>query len=570
MADANVNTEAVARSLTQEAATPTPPTTPEMQAAQKIEEAYKKTKQTDPLAALKESAQGPSLNFNIDEQIERRIRVDRAVDEHGDPIPDNPLNVAKGGAEIAKILAEGKFNTLDAAAQQIIILDLDARILGTREQFSALDPAERTSIITRLLETKGYQEKAAKLLSEKVGTGGIDAQLDAAKKAFETALNEWQTEEENGLSSNEVANRLIEFEDRTRTPGGRKGAKLQRMDDLKATGKIEDEEWIRTERDRWSRVYPSSDPAAAGRLVVFENRVRGYMQSGTAITDSDEQAMARLLTNEEYFSLRSQERGLRTRFRKLAALQVKVQHASEQLAVQENRVSSEIENIYANAGNAFLDEEITKRVETESRRLEEDIKTAKDADEKGIKEAIRDRWERTERRGRRRIVVLRKDRLERDFGELIENGPDALIAEILGERFADRFAGVADADPAKIAERERIDGQLKNEEFMSRMRSELTKNLVGRHIMAGGRVYKEDIRVLKNTDWGMQSIKTALSANEEWKKEVEEALGQGILEGNRLLMWLKKKSDGSILKLLLILFTGAGLGTMILRDSLKE
>ena len=573
MADANVSTEAVARSLTQEAAIPVLPATPEMKAAQKIEGAYKKTKQTDPLAALKESAQGQNLNFNIDEQVGRRIRADRAVDESRVPIPDNPLSKAKRGAETAKIIAEGKFNTLDAGAQQITILDLDARVLGIREQFAALDPIERTSIIVRLLETKGYQEKVARLLNEKVGAGDINVQLDAAKKAFEKALDEWQTEEGNGLSSNEVADQIIEFEDRTRAPGGRKGAKLQRMDDLKRTGGIEDEEWVKTERDRWNRVYPPSDPTASGKLAIIENEVRNKMQSRTAITNPDEQAMAKLLSNEEYFMLRNQERELRTRSGKLATLQTKARRASDHLTAQEDRVSQEIENIYADAGNTFLDEEITKRVEAESKRLEDEIKTAKDGDEKGIKEEMKARWERVERRGKRRIISLRKDNLERDFGELIENGPDALIAEILGERFTDQFAGVADTDPAKIAEKERIEGQLKNEEFMARMRGEITKNLVGRHIMAGGKTYKEDIRVLKNTDWGMQSIKDALKANEVWKDEIEEAYGQGVLDGKlgeKVGRWLRGKSDGSILKLLLVLFSLGGLGTMFLRDALKD
>lgn len=570
----------VAISLGEEATqATTPTTTPELRRAQELERA-KREKPEDPEGLLlRLTAERKGITFNVEEEVKKRIDIDdprnSPKDAAGNLIPTHPYNRTEGQAKLVKRIGEGQFTLLAQSQKDAIVARLVAGVLDRRGVFSEFPPAEaaalQASIIRRLLASEEYQGRVVNLLTQRLGPEAANQDIATARSELLKAMQDFGQAELAGDSLDEATAALNEFAQEIIDAAGNSvpGEKYQQMEDLRATGLLASQAWTQAERKKWETRYPPTDAKEQKALAIIENEVRRKMAAGEKITNADELVIQKLLVSEDYWVLRAEQRQLLVRYRELSGFAENVNNKVAALREQEEKFAQSIEGILVEAGNQTIEEEFRNRFELQSQRDEEAMKKADDQDEEAIWQGALRRWERRRVRGGRRVPEPVKERIHRDFGMVMtsKNGPDQLIAILLLDQLDRKYTR---GTPEYIREEERLERRVTDKDFMNKMRQKLVPALFNRYIYTGGKMYRDDVRVLKDTDWGSEAIAKAIEANEKLRQELDDVYGSGVLTGEGFRRWLRRKSDGSVLKLLLIMLTVGGLGTMALKDALKD
>lgn len=196
---------------------------------------------------------------------------------------------------------------------------------------------------------------------------------------------------------------------------------------------------------------------------------------------------------------------------------------------QENDFVAGLENILLDAGEATLDDDITKatsRFETDLEKLKNEATNAKD---KTFYEALQKIWLGAERTrkiglpGRRRTEKYRpidKVKVYEHFSILMENGDEAMFKRVLAQ--------TTNPDTGTYYIATEIDELIKDTEFTNRMKPEAVKQLLGRKFLAGG-ITQEDIHVISTSQWGQGMIEKAIQSNNEFRTAVSAVMGADAL-----------------------------------------
>lgn len=532
----------------------------------------------DPEAVLRLGAERKAITFDTRKQVDERF----SPDTDGNYAHGSPGERADTAAAVAKEVAEGRFANLPENFRKNIVGTLTAGILDRRGIFQQFAPGEidtiKASIINRLIGDDKFEQKVAEFLIQRFGPDSIDQQLASARAAFDQAAQALEDAEGEGKSYRQVVTELVEFEEEKRDAAGSvigPGKKFQKMQALEAYG-IEGEGWMRAQERTWDKNFPQGDERARGKLADIEVQAEDLLtRRGTDVFTDESVAitvrnMVKYKVNQQYRDLLGEKRELQQQYRKLSRLAKNAEDRGGALAAQEERLATSLENILLDSGNAVVEEEISKRVAIEQNRLEEEGKTAKDRDEKVVDEVAKNRWDKPpKRRGKREVLEVNKGNVIDDVNTVFtaEHGPRTLVAKFLLTGLEKRYAagefgikGSTSALGARKKEKERIEKRVnEDEEFTNRMVQKIVPGLFTRYIYAGGKVYKDDIRVLRDTDWGKNTIMTAINENKEIQNEIRTVLGANALTD----VWWKDTwrtmTDSGFLKWLLI---ALGVGTV--------
>ena len=219
---------------------------------------------------------------------------------------------------------------------------------------------------------------------------------------------------------------------------------------------------------------------------------------------------------------------------------------------EEEDLASNLENVFSKTADKYIRDEIQPIEGKVTAELDETKKKTSDANEQAMYVAFGNRWE-TEKKGRgnKTYKLTSKDNVNKDFIMLRDNGPEALMKELLQSRM------IPGATPAAAPVRQYTDAQIdtmladKSEgSFYKKMESEVAIQLLQRKILAGG-IRRADVFAIQNAPWGEGVVRKALDKYKANAAELERLIGEkAINPGFMSKLWQETKKRPWLLLLL--------------------
>ena len=526
--------------------------------AEKLNQRYQEIKNTEhPTDALRPETRGA---FTIDTaaEISRRIK---------DPTRLGQADAAVRRSEAAR---RGQLTVppLAPAQRAALVENLTREAVMSRPAFRALlDPttgamtSEALSVIDQVIDSTRYQEKVQKLMEASLNpdedivtalAAVVKEELDA-KTALDIKVATFPSAR--GITEAQLQAEIDEFAESPWNTAGTKGDWIKAL----ATNEATDRQLIKDITDE------ANDLVTAGRLTRAQwdaqlADVRHKVRTGVALSASEQNL-------KDFMDAQN-------RMRELDGLKVEKANCEEVLkltkdhaaakekldtakARQEDAVVKKLDSIIKDAADIILDEEINARLEVLNTQLAEDTTNAKSEDEKHLFESLKLQLEKpVYKNGVEVDSKIDKDMTRMYFGEMMAKGPEHAIRELLVVDITRRIDPTAvpparyrPGTPGYIAEVVRINKQLSNREFMDAVRGKVVKHVASRHFLTGGKITKNQIRLLRETDWGQALVSDAMEENRELMRQISAA-------GDNLAgFWnkVKRASSGNFLLFLVML-----------------
>lgn len=549
------------------------PATPSERIALRISEIFQKTKEEKPLEALTQEVVQP-LDFNTDTEVNRRVQGLR------DP---QRKTRAKEAADLAVVVMEDRFGSLTTQQQDNAVNKITRDALDQRAPFAAnTTAAERRTIIRARLRRPEFRQKVREILVEQLNP---DAPLeDQIVRATEQALNQVQTQLDEALTAQNPHTRHIDrqtaeqnLDNFVESPGGAGNTRGDEMRQLQAT-EAQDRQiaesmgknldlMVRTgkmtEAERQQLLLDVEQKALSGQPLDPNNQEPQYWEYI--------QAQRRIAGLD---GLRQTKTALEQRLREIQTIEQLTQRrdnaGEEHIRVmirQEEKTTRALERALSKAMNSVIDEELQAKDEARAKVLEEAIANEKDEDSKAILQGSKKRWDKpTKMRGdgkdRRAVSEINVENVRKDVSTMLTdpNGPDAIAEQLLLDKWF-LVPGNAANTPAHQAEGVRIDAYLKSEHYKTQIQPKLVGGLLERHLRSGGKMYSQEVAVLKDTEWGRGAVMRAIEENKKLNEEIEKLYGEGALKLGLGEFWARM-DKGTFLKWLVILFGGVAVAAM--------
>lgn len=226
---------------------------------------------------------------------------------------------------------------------------------------------------------------------------------------------------------------------------------------------------------------------------------------------------------------------------------------------QEQAKVDAIENAFNEATRLYLAEEGQKAENARLALLAEAKKNAKDPAEAALLDQFAKRWDEdhTTLLGRE-TTKANKVMITEDMGTLVQQGPDTLIRVMLLN------GGMSEAD---------VDAKMQEDEFMKKARGQVAEQVLTKRIQTG-KITRDEAAKISTTEWGKDAIKQAIANRSEVQNLLKGLEKDGVIKNGNVGEWLKDKSHGSILMMLLLIFGSIGTAMLLpagmaLKDSLK-
>lgn len=233
-------------------------------------------------------------------------------------------------------------------------------------------------------------------------------------------------------------------------------------------------------------------------------------------------------------------------------------------STQEDEFVDRLKGTFSEAALRELEDKISQAEAGRDKLLAEEAARVTDPDEKKIIEARRSRWETRETKGSRTYYKLNKDQIRRDYSDLITDGPQKILKDILMAN-----TGLTPGTPAYLAEEARIADKLQDPNFIAKVQPAMVEQLITRQLMTG-KILEDDVHVIRDSDWGQGMVEKAIQNKADFKRVIDELYGKGAVESGSFWRDLKKKSDKNVLKFLLLLLGTAFFGSVPIYGAIKN
>jgi len=208
---------------------------------------------------------------------------------------------------------------------------------------------------------------------------------------------------------------------------------------------------------------------------------------------------------------------------------LQLQDAQAQLTAERIRYASDIIAIPAEAAKEFFNEALGEAAnyykEEAKKAAEKEEAEKKRLEEQAIEKLGRSLGRKEKRKGGERVLVPDKKQAKRFLTLLFQpSGLQGFIDEVAKDQSTLKGYGLTNEEADAILAK-------KNDpEFVKTVGQNLAKKVLCDYLLAGGRLSRDDIFGIANTDWGKSIIEDGLKLSEEQKKFLESQLGKGVLK----------------------------------------
>jgi len=238
----------------------------------------------------------------------------------------------------------------------------------------------------------------------------------------------------------------------------------------------------------------------------------------------------------------------------------RIRYASDIIAIPAEAAKEFFNEALGEAANYYKEEakKAAEKEEAEKKRLEE----------QAIEKLGRSLGRKEKRKGGERVLVPDKKQAKRFLTLLFQpSGLQGFIDEVAKDQSTLKGYGLTNEEADAILAK-------KNDpEFVKTVGQNLAKKVLCDYLLAGGRLSRDDIFGIANTDWGKSIIEDGLKLSEEQKKFLESQLGKGVLKtldeikgGKTTSEWLRSnwlKIAGIIALLMLFGLIGSSVAQSI-------
>lgn len=471
---------------------------------------------------------------------------------------------ARTAANLAKKFLEKGYDGMDPGEQTVLQNAVFAKSSLSpliAAELAGLTVSEQVKYTERMLKDPKISAEVRKIFEELLDPEknkllSLNSAEDAKEKA-ERDLEDANAEKADGKRIWDMNDkRLSQYEERKLSAGGRpqKGEKLKQMEEIaknaQSTQKTLDQsrsrlgmaqkdvQRLRDELDQIRRQASSGLQMTGGRnaqtveqelkvvtltettteqeVAKLEGKLKGLDETKQKIEDDQQHLIeGQKKLDKEKRDIERKVKDAETELRKRGQdlIDRKVVRAAE-----EQDLVDGFKNIFLEATGGLINQQITEFTTKADAELEERAKQTADQSEKSMYDALQKRWI---RRGdsRRRID---RARVDRDFATLVNDGPERLMKILLERSIKDPVNNLTYADSE-------IEELLSNKEYVEKMKPEVIKRLLAKKVLSGG-LRTEDIDIISSSQWGRESINKALDLNEEFRKNIDDVMGEDAIQ----------------------------------------
>jgi hypothetical protein len=269
------------------------------------------------------------------------------------------------------------------------------------------------------------------------------------------------------------------------------------------------------------------------QITEIQSRKQQIKDLSQSITQAESDFQQKKQEYEELLRRQASSQTSQERARLEAELQRKkleLHDLEAQLIAERIRYASDIIAIPAEAAKEFFNEalgEAAKHYKEEAKKAAEKEKAdRKLLEEQAIEKLGRSLGRREKRkRGGETVPVPDKKEARRLLTLLFQpSGLQGFIDEVAKNKQTLMSYGLTEEEANSILAKK------SDPEFVKTVGQNLAKKVLCDYLLAGGRLSRDDIFGIANTDWGKSIIEDGLKLSEEQKKFLESQLGKGVLK----------------------------------------
>jgi len=311
--------------------------------------------------------------------------------------------------------------------------------------------------------------------------------------------------------------------------------------------------------------------STVAEITTIESRIQEIQNLSQQIAEAESDFQQKKQEYEELVRRQASSQTSQERARLEAELERKkleLKDLEAQLTAERIRYASDVIAIPAEVAKEFLNEalgeaathykeEAKKAAEQQKAESEKQETERKRLEEQAIEKLSR-RLGRKEKTKRGETIPVPDKKQARRLLTLLfkPSGLQGFINEVAKNKTTLKSYGLTDDEVKAITDK-------KNDpEFVKTVGQNLAKKILADYLLAGGRLSRDDIFVLADTEWGRSIIEDGRKLSEEQRKFLEKQLGKGVLTaldelkgGKTTSEWLKGNwwKIGGIIGLLILL-----------------
>ncbi len=225
---------------------------------------------------------------------------------------------------------------------------------------------------------------------------------------------------------------------------------------------------------------------------------------------------------------------------------------------EEEEFVNKIQGMVREAGRQYVKEDARQNEAAQKKLIEKAISDANDRDEKQLQTCMNENWRRTKQVGvvrTRNVEEVNKEVVRSTYERAIqERGMDWYVRNSMETHLNTLTPG----SPEYIEERARLDSKFADKEFMKKMNAMAMERLFKNYLESGGKLKREDVSILTETEGGLGAVDRALDANKAVSAAIEKLKGEkGFSGSNREFITRiakDKRTHGALAGLLAALF----------------
>lgn len=212
----------------------------------------------------------------------------------------------------------------------------------------------------------------------------------------------------------------------------------------------------------------------------------------------------------------------------------KLDVARAKRAVDEERFANEATGMFQEAAVRYMEQEAKRYEAAQAKISKEAIANATKGDEEHIQKAMKNKWRKDEKKGRRTVSKVNKSEIRAAYDQMIKEGSaESFVKKFMGQGVIDARTKYGAGSIQEQEEQRRLNDRFKDSEFMKKMNAVVAQRLLETYLEAGGKFRKEDITLLNQTEWGDAVIEGALAQNGKSGPAIERLQKENAFQGSK-------------------------------------